>query len=92
VGVVGSDEEGDGERDLGAGGVAGSRSVTTRMVKRGGTVMDGGVGGEGEGEVRMVVGLGTDGWWAAWGVEWAGRVTRWTEVETTWERAARRLK
>ena len=59
----------DGEWGRDVGGVTGSRSVTTRIVKRGGTVMDGVVGAGAEGDVGMVVGLGTDGRWGSRGVE-----------------------
>ena len=49
--------EGDGDEDREVEGVAGSSSVTTRIVKRGGMEMEGGVKGAGDEE-------GQDGWGA----------------------------
>jgi hypothetical protein len=91
--VVEESELGDGERGVrDDGGVRGSRSVTTRTVKRGGTVTDGGVQEDTGSAVGLVRGATTDGESGGCGVNWVGRVTRLNEVETTWERAARRLE
>ena len=91
MGVEGSDGEGEGERDRGGGGVAGSRSVRRQMVKRGGTVMDGGVGERTGEDVGLAGGAGVDRVSGGCGVSGVGRVNRWKDVETTWERAASRF-
>jgi hypothetical protein len=84
--------DGDGEYAGELGGVTGSRSVTRRIVKRGGMVLDGGVIGQGEQGYDVTWGVlerGGRGEW--WGVSGVGRVSSWKDVERMDERALTRL-
>ena len=82
-------------------GVTGSRSVTRRMVKQGGTATVSGVGRRDEVEEeagaagkmwRAVDGVGCDGDGDGDGEVGAGMTMRWSEVDSTWERAVARLE
>jgi hypothetical protein len=90
VGLHGSDGAGDGERDR--VGVTGSRSVTTRMVKRGGT--ETGVRREEEAAKEMGSDRGVNGGVVcdvSEGTE-VDRTISWKDVDSTLDRAEVRLE
>lgn len=90
VGLQGCDGEGDGECDR--VGVTGSRSVTTRMVKSGGTETGAGRGEEAAEEVDsgrgVIGGVVCD---VSEGAE-VDRAMSWKDVDSTLDRAAVRLE
>ena len=75
-------------------GVTGSRSVTRRIVKRGGMMMDGGVTGDDSGVCDTAWGVVTVvvGGIGNVGVSEVDRVSSWKDVERTDERALTRLE
>ena len=64
-------------------GVTGSRSVTRRIVKRGGMVTDGGVMGDNNGVCDTAWGVVVVGGTDKDGVSGVDRVSSWKDVERT---------